>query len=89
MPSGVEEREERQPEWHQLADRPVRHATLVEEPRRRVEIGSRGDTEAEVVEPDPERVDAIPGGGSLGVDGPMARVATSGFRSTPRAPIPT
>ena len=44
-------------------------AALIEELRRRVEVGSRRNAEAEVVEPDPERVEAIRGSGSLLIDG--------------------
>ena len=44
-------------------------ATLIEKSRRRVEVGSRRNAEAEVVESDPERVEAIRGIGSLLVDG--------------------
>ena len=44
------------------------HAALVEQSRSCIEVGPPGDLEAEVVESDPERVEAICCGRSLGVD---------------------
>ena len=48
------------------------HPALVEQPDRFVEVGSGGDAEAEVVEPHPERVEAVAGSRAGVVDGPQS-----------------
>jgi hypothetical protein len=65
---GVEERQERQPERDEVADRPVLDTPLVEESRRVVQGGPRRGGEAEVVEPDAEGVEPVGGRGALVVD---------------------
>ncbi len=44
-----------------VLDLAVRHTPLVEEARRSVQVGARGDAEAEVVQPDAVLVETVAG----------------------------